>query len=75
MDSPTLENLQRQLLELQINNIQKGLDDHEKRLRMLEDTATKFNFLLYLTMGGGLVSLINLLAIILLIAQGMKVHA
>lgn len=67
--NPTLEGLQRQFLEMQINSVQKDLDDHEKRLRLLEDTATRFNFLLYLTMGGGLVSLFNLFAIGVLIVQ------
>lgn len=67
--SPTLEGLQRQFLEMQITSVQKDLDDHEKRLRLLEDTATRFNFLLYLTMGGGLVSLFNLFAIGVLIVQ------
>lgn len=66
---PTLEGLQRQFLELQIQNMQKMFDDHEKRLRLLEDTATRFNFLLYLTMGGGLVSLFNLFAIGVLVIQ------
>lgn len=60
---PTLEGLQRQFLEMQIGSLQKNFDDHEKRLRLLEDTATRFNFLLYLTMGGGLVSLFNLFAV------------
>jgi hypothetical protein len=54
---------------LQISNLNKDIDDHEKRLRLLEDTATRFNFLLYLTMGGGLVSLFNLFAIGILIVQ------
>ena len=66
---PTLEGLQRQFLEMQIQSLQKDFDDHEKRLRLLEDTATRFNFLLYLTMGGGLVSLFNLFAIGVLIVQ------
>ena len=64
---PTLSGLQRQIYEMQISSMQKVDDDHEKRLRLLEDTATRFNFLLYLTMGGGLVSLINLAAMIALI--------
>ena len=66
---PTLAGLQRQLFELQIEAVTKNLDDHEKRLRLLEDTATRFNFLLYLTMGGGFVSLINLAAMLVMISM------
>ena len=69
--TPTLEGLQRQFLEIQISAVQKNLDDHEKRLRLLEDTATRFNFLLYLTMGGGLVSLFNLFAVGILIIKSV----
>lgn len=68
--TPSIEGLQRQLLELKINIIEKQqtvqreeIDRHDVRLRPLEDTAIRFNFLLYLTMGGGLVGLFNLLAI------------
>ena len=70
--SPTLSGLQRQLYELQISALQRDIDDHEKRIRLLEDTATRFNFLLYLTMGGGLVSLFNLFAIVVMIVQVMN---
>jgi len=69
---PTLEGLQRQFLEIQIAAVQRDIDDHEKRIRVVEETTTRFNFLLYLTMGGGLVSLFNLFAIVALIAQVMK---
>lgn len=68
---PTLAGLQRQLLELQIAAAMEGIKDHEKRIRLLEDTATKFNFILYLTMGGGFVSLLNLAAIVVMIAMQM----
>lgn len=67
---PTLEGLQRQLLELQISSLREEVSDHEKRLRLLEDTATKFNFLLYLTMGGGIVSLFTLFSVGALIIKG-----
>lgn len=69
---PTLEGLQRQFLEIQITAVQRDIDDHEKRIRVVEETTTRFNFLLYLTMGGGLVSLFNLFAIVALIAQVME---
>lgn len=67
----SLAGLQRQLLELQITAAMDGIKDHEKRIRLLEDTATKFNFILYLTMGGGFVSLLNLAAIVVMIAMQM----
>lgn len=50
----------RQRLDARIDSTAADLADHEKRLRAVEDSATKFNFILYLTMGGGLVGLINL---------------
>ena len=34
--------------------------DHEKRLRVVEEVATKFNFLMALSIGGGLLSAIVL---------------
>lgn len=61
---PTLEGLQRQVFELQIEQIKKDIDDHEKRLRLVEESATKFNFILYSTMGGGLLSIVNLLVLL-----------
>lgn len=66
---PSLEGLQRQVFELQIEQIRKDIDDHEKRIRIVEDAAIRFNFLLYLTMGGGLISIFNLLAIVFLVVQ------
>lgn len=59
-DLRRLDELEDKILQLQIDTLRKESEDHEKRIRSLEDTATKFNFLLYLTMGGGLVSLIDL---------------
>jgi len=35
-------------------------DDHERRLRLVEKTVTRFNLLISLTLGGGLLSLVNL---------------
>ena len=61
---PTLEGLQRQVFELQIEQIKKDIDDHEKRIRLVEESATKFNFILYSTMGGGLLSIVNLLVLL-----------
>lgn len=50
----------RQRLEARIDAHAADLIDHEKRMRTIEEATTKFNFILYLTMGGGLVGLINL---------------
>lgn len=57
------------LINYQIDQLREERLDHEKRLRLLEDTATKFNFLLYLTMGGGLVSLFNFFAFVVVIIE------
>lgn len=72
--TPSLEGLQRQLIELQIKTLEKRVEeneqlqnerytDHEKRLRSVEEIATRFSFLIYLTAGGGLIGLANLFAI------------
>ena len=50
----------RQRLEARIDQHRIELEDHEKRLRTIEEATTKFNFIMYLTMGGGLVGLVNL---------------
>lgn len=59
-DLNRLNDLENRIVQLQLDNLIKASSDHESRIRSLEDTATKFNFLLYLTMGGGLLSLANL---------------
>lgn len=58
--TPTLEGLQRQILELKIKQLEARAEDHERRIRPLEEVATKFNLLLYLTLGGGLIGILNL---------------
>lgn len=58
-----------ELVDLQINTMRLAIADHEARLRPVEDAVTKFNFILYLSMGGGLVSLINLSALLFLIVN------
>lgn len=50
----------RQRLEARIDMHRDEIADHEHRIRAIEEATTKFNFILYLTMGGGLVGLINL---------------
>jgi hypothetical protein len=64
-----LEVLEARLMELQIQTLQALTKDHEARIRVLEETGIKFNFLLYLTMGGGLVSLFNLFALAAILFQ------
>jgi hypothetical protein len=61
--------LENRLLEIQLQTLQAVSKDHEARIRSLEETATKFNFLLYLTMGGGLISLLNLILLLFAMAQ------
>ncbi len=67
-----VEELNSKVLQLQIDTVKRTSDDHELRLRALEDTATRFNFLLYLTMGGGLVGIFNLLGLAYLILAAAK---
>lgn len=59
-DFHRLDELENKIIQIQVDALNTRSEDHEKRLRALEDTATKFNFILYLTMGGGFVSLVNL---------------
>lgn len=54
----------RQNLETRLDQHRIEIEDHEKRLRVVEEAATKFNLLLWLTMGGGLIGLINLLLLL-----------
>ena len=68
-DYKRLDDLEDRILQLQIDGLKKSSDDHESRLRVLEETATRFNFLLYLTMGGGLVGLFNLFGLAWLIVN------
>jgi hypothetical protein len=56
-----LRGLEAKVIDLQLAALQKSADDHERRLRLVEETSTRFNLLLMLTVGGGLLSLINLL--------------
>lgn len=71
-DFRRLDELEDKILQLQIDGLRKETEDHEKRIRSLEDTATKFNFLLYLTMGGGLVSLIDLVMLAFIFVQSSQ---
>lgn len=68
-DFDRLNALESRVYQIQLDALRKESDDHEKRIRSLEDTATRFNFLLYLTMGGGLISIVNLIGMAFLIVS------
>lgn len=71
-DFHRLDELENKIVQLQIDALRKDSDDHEKRIRSLEDTATKFNFILYLTMGGGLISLVDLSMLVFLLVKTLQ---
>lgn len=50
----------RRLLALELVN-----GDHEKRIRIVEEVATKFNFLMALSIGGGALSAIVLVRMLI----------
>lgn len=52
-------------LDNRIDAIENEHKEHNTRLRAVEETAIKFNFILYLSMGGGLVGVINLAVLLL----------
>jgi len=47
------------------------IKDIDKRLRPAEEMVIKFNFIMYLTMGGGLVGLINLAILVYILVKAM----
>lgn len=71
-DYKRLDELESKIIQIQLDSLRKDNDDHEKRIRNLEDTATKFNFILYLTMGGGFVSLVNLATLVALFVKTIQ---
>lgn len=48
------------VLEYRICEAEKRIEDQEHRLRAVEDAVTKFNTIIWLLMGSGLLGLINL---------------
>lgn len=64
----TSKELKDAITRVRYETLKTDVDDHEKRIRVIEEAVTKFNFLIYLTMGGGLLSMINLLAMLVLVA-------
>ena len=52
--------LRDQMLSRDLESVRNRVSIIEARIKPLEEAVTKFNFIMYLTMGGGLVGLINL---------------
>lgn len=52
--------LHAQLTDSRLTSLEKSRDTHETRIRTVEDVATKFNFLMSLSIGGGALSAIVL---------------
>jgi hypothetical protein len=74
----TADKLRFEVIQVTIEGIRAELTairalqtDHENRIRKAETAVTKFDFLLYLTMGGGLVSLFDLIMLAYLLTQVM----
>jgi len=67
-----ISRLKNELVQIQLDNLRKNIDDHERRIRPIEDVAVKFNFIIFLTAGGGLVSTVNLAAFIYLLVSIIK---
>jgi hypothetical protein len=60
-----LETTRFRLADLRISALETSNSDHEKRIRLVEEVATKFNFLLALSIGGGALSAIVLIKTLL----------
>lgn len=54
-------NHHRDLADHRLKNLEKARDDHESRLRQVQDAATQYKLLASLATGGGLLSLIALI--------------
>ena len=55
-----LETTRARLTDLRLSALETSRADHELRLRNVEEVATKFNFLMALSIGGGALSAIVL---------------
>jgi len=64
-DIKRLDELESKVIDLQLLSLQTASKDHETRIRALEETATKVNTLMALVFGGGLLSAINLIVLLL----------
>lgn len=61
--------LHAEYTDMRLHHLEGLLNDHERRMRPLEEAVTKFNFLLFLTLGGGLISAVNLIALLYMIVK------
>jgi hypothetical protein len=52
---------QRELFEHRLHALETARDDHENRLRQVQEASTQFKFLTGLAAGGGLLSIIALI--------------
>jgi hypothetical protein len=50
-----------ELVDIRLSSLEDVKDDHEKRIRLVEEVATKFNLVMALSIGGGSLSAIVLL--------------
>lgn len=55
-----LVRVQIEQLRFQLDTLRTQVGKYEERLRIVEDAVLKFNTILWLTMGGGLLGIINL---------------
>jgi hypothetical protein len=55
---------QRELVNLRLGNLEKKTEDHERQIRALNVTQTKFNTMVSLSVGGGMLSAAGLAKLI-----------
>ena len=60
-----LETTRTRVTDLRLSALEMSRADHEQRLRSVEEVATKFNFLMALSIGGGALSAIVLVRAVL----------
>lgn len=65
MDTP--ENLKEAVSRVRYQTLQDVTNDHEQRIRAIEEIITEFKFIKSLTLGGGLLSLMQLMSLMILI--------
>lgn len=67
MDTPP--DLKEAVTHVRYSTLNERANDHEARLRMLEEVATQFKLLMYLSFGGGALTFINTMALFIVIAM------
>lgn len=68
----TPKTLKEAITHVRYQGLKTGFEDHEKRLRDIEGIVIEVKFIKSLVLGGGLLSLIQLMSIVILI--GMQVY-